>query len=1148
MNCQEARSFVEDALDRSLSGRVKRRLDLHLQHCKECRDFFEAERVEFVRWYRAVNCDCGHSHSLPTDFADRLVAAVMAPRPLPFFLRMPRWALVAASIAVMFMGAVFAGVVVERVISSAKEEAATIDVPESEAPQETLVADTEGDSYVPQNSFFEEVAESAQTGIAEAISTTKTETSNNTPSASTQENGENDKMSIRKMTKVLAAAFTVVTGSAQAENLYWKGGTGTESNPADIYDAANWTTDSSYSGDSISRNPTSGDILNFKFSALTYLTNSMENADSAAVCDQANFHDGDCVILGDVKSTGTVRIGQNSGETSNIELKGALSVGGVISLGQSGYGTLTVEDGGSLAVSSTSASSVGQFANSKGDLVVNGGTASFNGDLYVGNESTGTLTINGGTFKVASGKDTIVGGNGSGKTGTVNLNGGTLKTRCVKAKNGKGYLNFDGGTLQANANNTTDFINGNLAAAVNVQSGGGTIDANGYSVKIAKSLSGAGAMTFKGGGTITFSYNCNHEGGTTIELGTIISMTAVSTTTILNNLVIDGRAVLEAKTYDVFLKSGLTEAATNNITLVNCAVGSTFGFDNDETPTKITVTLAEPTCVNTTTPIMAFPGKTLDEIKYADFTSRMLGQYANDYNALDSAKGCNKKFYYDGSGNLASIVVEFQASDGANIRCVVVEFTDGEGGVYAKALGARYQANASLGFVFLEQDKTTWHGTSKVVTTSRSGYEYGVCDFRWTQGEHSVTAWTLDQDKTWSALRNGATLASDEIVQITVTDADAVLTVDEDVNVGLIDFVNGTGTTLGIASGVAVSADNYIGLGYVLNNGTFQKWGDGTVEMKFDNASRGVFVVNAGTLKATGKKTPVVDAGTPIIGDPDVTPRSNYLIDVKSGATYDVNGQTSVKASVRLAEGAHFISSADVADQSWGQTIQLILAGDADVTANGNFGIIGAAAENRLDLGSHTLTVDGASGKEFMLVMTTINGTGTISVNSGTLAVALENSSGEDCTLVIGASGKLTLANGKTLTIKNFTNRGNATGGGTGWLTVTGTLTPGNEIKRVTLANGSTVKASATTTQRISWGFSATGTVTIDASAITSAQLKAAADQRIPVLTVPTADAGGSWAVANPPAASIRAKWVNNGDGTSTLYLCKTPGTIFIIR
>ena len=78
MNCQEARLHIEDALDKSLSGGVKRRLDLHLQHCAECRAFFEAEKAEFVRWYAAVNNAGEHAHSLPSDFADRLVAAVTA--------------------------------------------------------------------------------------------------------------------------------------------------------------------------------------------------------------------------------------------------------------------------------------------------------------------------------------------------------------------------------------------------------------------------------------------------------------------------------------------------------------------------------------------------------------------------------------------------------------------------------------------------------------------------------------------------------------------------------------------------------------------------------------------------------------------------------------------------------------------------------------------------------------------------------------------------------------------------------------------------------------------------------------------------------------------------------------------------------------
>ena len=944
---------------------------------------------------------------------------------------------------------------------------------------------------------------------------------------------------------LLAVVIALATFGAHAADLYWIGGTGTEAEPADIYDPANWTTSSSYSGDSIAQSPTTSDILNFKFSALTYLTNSMENAGSAAVCNQINFHGGECVILGDVKSTGNVRIAQNSGETSNIELKGALSVGGVISLGQYGYGTLTVEDGGSLSVLSTSDSYIGQYAKSNGALVVNGGKASFNGILYVGKSSTGTLTINGGTLEVASGKKIYVGGY-SGSTGTVNLNGGVLKTGRITKERGNGYLNFNGGTLQANESNT--YIIDDLSDMVKVQSGGGTIDANGYSVKIGKSITGEGAMTFKGGGTITFSYNCNHEGGTTIELGTKVSMSDTATTKILDNLVIDGRAVLEAKTYDVFLKRGLADASANNITLVNCAVGSTVGFDNDETPTKITVTLAAPTGVKTSTPIMAFEGKTLNEIKYADFTSRMLGKYANDYNALDSAKGCNKKFYYDGSGNLASIVVEFQVSDGANIRCVVVELTDGEGGVYAKALGARYQENASLGFVFLEQDKTTWNGAYKTVTTSRTGADYGACDFRVVQGESSVTAWTLDGDKTWSALRNGAALAKDEIVQITVTGANAVLTVDEDVTVGLIDFVNGSGATFKINEGVEVSADSYSGLGFVLNNGIFQKWGVGTVEMKFDNASRGVFVVNAGTLKAVGKRAD--GAGSPIIGDPDVTPRSNYLIDVKSGATYDVNGQTSVSASVRLAEGAHFISSTDYANKAWGQTGQLILAGNAEVTATGHFGLYKGGG-SRLDLGTYMLTVNGASDKEFMLGGTTITGTGTIYVKSGRFCTRNADSEGEDCTISIGANGKF--ENNMHFKVKNFVNNGTisyASGWGRGELEVTGEFTSKTATFPALTLTGATLKARTGAVVTVLDTFNSSDIVTIDASEITKVALEEAMETGfgVPLLTVPVANKGGAWTVANPPVSGAYVKWIDKGDSKSTLYLCKPKGTRIIIR
>ena len=902
---------------------------------------------------------------------------------------------------------------------------------------------------------------------------------------------------------LLAGVLALVTSGVWAADLYWKGGTGTEDKPADIYDPANWTTSPSYSGDSIASSPTASDKLNFKFCALTYLTNSMENADSAAVCSEVNFNGGNCVLLGAIRSASTFRLAQSAAVDVQIAEGGTLYAGGVLAIGCGKNATLTV----------------------------NGGTVYSKDDLRVGNNSNSIaiLNINGGIVEVGSSKTLALSSSGNG---TVNLNGGMLKTIKIKKTSGTyGELNLNGGTLQANGDNDTDFI-GTLDGSVNVLSGGGTIDANGHNVKITKSITGEGAMIFKGGGTITFSYNCNHTGGTTIELGTKVSMTANATTKILNNLVIDGRAVLENKTYEVFNKtSGLTEDAIKNITLLNCAAGSTVGF----TSAKITVTLAAPTGVNTTTPVMAFEGKSLNEIKYANFTSRMFGNYANKYNAIDSAKGCNKKLYYDEDGNLSSIIVEFQAYDGSNIRCVVVEFTDGEGGVYAKALGARYVGNAPLGYVFLEQNKTTWHGDPKDVTTSYSGSHYGVCDFRFTQGDLSAMAWTLDEDKTWSALRNGATLASDEIVQILVTDADAVLTIDEDVNVGMIEFVNGSGATLSIRSGVTVSADSYSGLGFVLNNGIFQKWGEETVEMKFDDESTGVFVVNAGTLRAIDKR--------------NSNTANAFTIDVKSGATYDVNGQTSIPASVRLAEGAHFISSADVANKAWGQTSQLILGGDADVTANGIFGLYKTGG-SLLNLGSHTLTVNGTDDDEFMLCGTTITGDGTIYVASGRFCTRNAESTGVDCTLSIGARGKF--ENNMHLTVKNFVNNGtisSASNWGLGELEVTGRF----ESKAATIPaftlTGATLKARMGVVVKVSKKFETSGTVTIDTSDITRADFDAIAEnQRIPILTVPTEDKGGMWNVVNSSIGNVYAKWIDNGNNTSTLYICKPAGTMIIIR
>ena len=214
MNCKEARSHIEDALDETLSGGVKHRLDLHLQHCTECRAFFESEKAEFAHWCTAINHGGGRHHSLPADFADRLVAAVTAPRPLPFLLRLPRWVLVAASVAIAFIGFAFAAVVVERYVS---------DTPTVPPPDETAADKVD---VPPQAANADGTPPLASTLTStESLSVQMTESTDSNDSASdeissNQQNGETA-MNIKQVKNtvrgaVAALAVSTVGGSAPA--------------------------------------------------------------------------------------------------------------------------------------------------------------------------------------------------------------------------------------------------------------------------------------------------------------------------------------------------------------------------------------------------------------------------------------------------------------------------------------------------------------------------------------------------------------------------------------------------------------------------------------------------------------------------------------------------------------------------------------------------------------------------------------------------------------------------------------------------------------------------------------------------------------------------------------------------------------------
>ena len=111
MNCQEYRDLIEDALDVSLHGEPERRVRLHLEHCASCRDYFKLRRDAHVALFSGINAACEELR-LSEGFADRLAESVRNRRSARRGWRrlaLPRWAMIAASVAAM-LGFAFANV------------------------------------------------------------------------------------------------------------------------------------------------------------------------------------------------------------------------------------------------------------------------------------------------------------------------------------------------------------------------------------------------------------------------------------------------------------------------------------------------------------------------------------------------------------------------------------------------------------------------------------------------------------------------------------------------------------------------------------------------------------------------------------------------------------------------------------------------------------------------------------------------------------------------------------------------------------------------------------------------------------------------------------------------------------------------------
>jgi fibronectin-binding autotransporter adhesin len=194
------------------------------------------------------------------------------------------------------------------------------------------------------------------------------------------------------------------------------------------------------------------------------------------------------------------------------------------------------------------------FVQNSGALNIQNSATMFFG--VNGNAGVATFEHNGGTVTFYADGGTTVGGIGrlilgnqsgsnpweiSSGTYTYNLNAGTLTVPEITrvSPNASGTFNFNGGTLKP-AGASTVFMQGLTTA--NIQSGGALIDTDGYDVTIGQPISGTGALTKLGAGTLTLAGTNIYTGTTTISAGTLALSgdgSLVSTVVIPAGLVFD---------------------------------------------------------------------------------------------------------------------------------------------------------------------------------------------------------------------------------------------------------------------------------------------------------------------------------------------------------------------------------------------------------------------------------------------------------------------------------------------------------------------------------------------------------------------------------------------------------------------------------
>ncbi len=219
---------------------------------------------------------------------------------------------------------------------------------------------------------------------------------------------------------------------------------------------------------------------------------------------------------------------------NNTYSGGTIISGGILQLG----------NGGTTGMIAGDVFNEGTLAFNRSDDIVFAGSISGSGDIaYMG---PGTVTL--------TGTNTYSGGTA--------ITGGTVQAGSDSAFGAAGTrLTLINGTLQATASFT-------IARPITLSAPGGTFDTNGNQLPLQGAISGSGALTKTGAGTLILDGVNTYRGGTTVSGGILQGTTSSLQRNIVNNAsVVFSQSTDGTYAGNMSGAGGLTKSGSGNVTL-----------------------------------------------------------------------------------------------------------------------------------------------------------------------------------------------------------------------------------------------------------------------------------------------------------------------------------------------------------------------------------------------------------------------------------------------------------------------------------------------------------------------------------------------------------------------------------------------------